>query len=209
MKTHPELLVRDALAALFVRAAAGDPEAHAKIDALSAWSRGEAAPPELAAEDGTPLFAAGALHERFAEQGAYVRDRARRFSAACAWLAAEGVSADPLERAGAAWDAGLFFEVHEIVEPVWLESRGPERPLLQGVIMAGAALHHLSRGNLAGARGLLGDAALRLAEAPADARFALRRFAAGLRELRDAIEAGTVSDIDDIDELPRLERADA
>ncbi len=209
MKTHPELLVRDALAALFVRAAIGDADARARIDALLAWSRGEAAPPDIATEDGSPLFASNALHERFADQDRYVRDRAGRFAAACAWLAAEGSSDDPLERARAAWDAGLFFEVHEIVEPVWLETRGAERPLLQGVIMAGAALHHLSRGNLAGARGLLGDAARRLAEAPADARFALRRFAAGLRELHDAIEAGTVRDIADIAELPRLERADA
>ncbi len=207
MKTHPELLVRDALAAVFVAAVAGDPEARAQIDALSDWARGAAPAPEIVAEDGTPLFEAAALAARFADQDAYTRDRARRFAEACRWLHQENAWGDPLERARAAWDAGLFFEVHEIVEPVWLETRGPEREVLQGVIMAGAALHHLTRGNLAGARGLLGDAARRLHEAPGEQRFDLVGFADGLERLRAGIEDGSITHADDLAELPRLERA--
>ncbi len=210
MKTHPDLLVRDALATLFVAAAAGNADARAQVDALRHWSEGEPVRPELRAEDGGPLFdEAGRLVPRFAALETYVRDRAGRFAAACAWLASDGDGDDPLERARAAWDAGLFFEVHEIIEPVWLEESGPRRELLQGVIMAGAALHHLTRGNLAGARGLLGEAARRLATAPAEGRLDLGGFGRGLERLRDAIEGGVIRSIADVEELPTLERTDA
>lgn len=207
MKTHPELLVRDALAGEFVAAAAGDAGARARIDELADWARGAGAPPQIDVEDGTPLFEERDLAARFSGQDDYARDRARRFAAACAWIGEADAWDDPLERARAAWDAGLFFEVHEIVEPVWLETRGPEREVLQGVIMAGAALHHLTRGNLAGARGLLGDAARRLHEAPGEQRFDLVGFADGLERLRAGIEDGSITHADDLAELPRLERA--
>ena len=207
MKTHPELLVRDALAAVFVAAAAGDAQACTQIDGLSDWARGAAPPPEIAVEDGGPLFKGAALAERFAGQDAYTRDRAQRFAEACRWLREDDAWDVPLERARAAWDAGLFFEVHEIVEPVWLETRGAERVGLQGVIMAGAALHHFTRGNLAGARGLLGDAARRLHEAPRDGNFDLAGFADGLQRLRAGIEDGSIAQVGDLAELPRLERA--
>jgi predicted metal-dependent hydrolase len=206
-KTHPHLLVRDALAELFVAAAAGEVQARADVSALAAWRRGEGSPPELRAEDRSPLFAPdGALAPDFAELEPYVRDRAARFAAACAWLDTDERRANVLERAGAAWDAGLFFEVHEIVEPVWLETTGPARENLQGVIMAGAALHHLSNGNLAGARGLLGDAARRLEAGPEDKHFDLKAFAQGLANLRTAIDSGTIRSAEDVEELPLLER---
>lgn len=205
MKTHPHLLARDALAALFVRAASGEALALHEIRALERWARGDGAPPEITAEDGTPLFdEVGGLGKRFAELGPWVRDRARRFAAACTWIQGEASQDDPLERARAAWDAGLFFEVHEIVEPVWLEESGPRRELYQGVIMAGAALHHLSQENLAGARGLLGEAARRLEHAE-HGRLDLRGFARGLLRLRDEIGAGRVRRIGDVTDLPALE----
>ena len=206
MKTHPELLVRDALATVFVAATAGDAAAQQQIDALDRWSRGEPARPHFHSEAGEALFTEDGLAPRFAALDSYVRDRARRFAAACAWLSDGDRRREPLERARAAWDAGLFFEVHEIVEPVWLEEQGAQRELLQGVIMAGAALHHLSRGNLAGARGLLGDAARRLSVGEDDPRFAFGRFAEGLDRLRDGIESGTIRGIEDVADLPLLER---
>jgi len=206
-KTHPHLLVRDALANLFVAAAAGDVQARADVAALAAWGRGEGSPPDLHAEDRSPLFTAdGSLAPAFAELEPYVRDRSVRFAAACAWLDTDERCSDVLERAGAAWDAGLFFEVHEIVEPVWLETTGAARENLQGVIMAGAALHHLSNGNLAGSRGLLGDAARRLEAGPDDEHFNLKSFAQGLANLRTAIDSGAIRSAEDIEELPLLER---
>ena len=207
MKTHPHLLVRDVLAALFVSAAAGEPEARAQVTALGDWCEGRGAPPPLRVEDGRALFDdAGELAAPFAGADAYLRDRAARFAAACAWIERDQSARDPVERARAAWDAGLFFEVHELLEPVWLnQPEGPRRELLQGLIMAGAALHHLTLGNTAGARGLLGDAARRLAGA-ADARLDLAAFASGLTALREAVVRGDVRVISDVDEPPRLER---
>ena len=208
MKTHPHLLVRDALAATFVAASAGEPGALAQIAALASWCADGTPPPGIAAEDGRALFEGAALAEPFAPLEPYVRDRARRFEAACAWIERDGSADQPLERARAAWDAGLFFEVHELLEPVWLAETGPERERLQGLIMAGAALHQLSCGKTAGARGLLSDASRRLLadEEPCD--FDLAQFAHGLARLRSGIDDGDISGIEDIHDLPRLEPID-
>jgi hypothetical protein len=206
MKTHPHLLVRDALAELFVRSAAGDSDARRDVAALHAWSLGGGDPPEIRAEDGAALFEGKELAATFEALDDYARDRARRFAAACSWLADEPRASDPLEQARAAWDAGLFFEVHELIEPVWLEAKGARRELLQGVIMAGAAMHHLSEGNLAGARGLLGDASKRLADCGDAEAMNFSAFARELGALRERILSGSVRDIADVGDLPRLER---
>ena len=210
MKTHPHLLLRDALAALFVRAARGDGEALAAVGQLESWSGGATPGVQLGAlraEDGALLFEAGGqLAERFEPLADYVRDRARRFSAACHWIQAERSADDALECARAAWDAGLFFEVHELVEPVWLDERTERRAALQGIIMAGAALHHLVQGNLAGAGSLLGDAARHLETAPRDERFDLETFAKGLAQIGERVKAGEIRGIDDLESLPRIRR---
>lgn len=209
MKTHPHLLLRDALAALFVRAAAGDTAARQTLAALARWAAGERPGAELLAlrvgeDTPEPLFDATGLAARFAAQDAYARDRARRLTAALGWIADGKLTGDPLQCARAAWDAGLFFEVHEILEPVWLGEAPPRRDALQGVIMAGAALHHLCSGNLAGAKSLLRDAARHLERAPGALPLDLARFARELDALGDALERGTVRSADDLREPPAL-----
>ncbi len=213
MKTRPTLLLRDALAALFVRAARGDREALAAVGELQSWtdgSLGGTARAQLAglrAEDGAALFdAGGELAERFEPLADYVRDRARRYSAACHWIQEGRNADDAIECARAAWDAGLFFEVHELVEPVWLDDRSERRPALQGIIMAGAALHHLVEGNLAGAGSLLSDAARHLEAAPRDERFDLESFAKGLARIGERVKAREIVGIEDLESLPRIER---
>lgn len=209
VKTHPHLLVRDALAELFVHAARGDAEALETVWELERWSRGEKRGSRLGvlvAEDAAPLFAGDALAERFEPLDAWVRDRAERFAAACRWIEAEGSSDDAVECARAAWDAGLFFEVHELIEPVWLEERGERRTGLQGLIMAGAALHHLAEGNLAGAGSLLRDAARHLEAASRDGHFDLESFARELARIGERVRSGEIGAIEDLGELPRLER---
>jgi predicted metal-dependent hydrolase len=60
--------------------------------------------------------------------------------------------------AGAAlFDAGLYFEVHEALEPYWMRSAGDEREALQGLIQLAVGFQHLVNGNLSGARALLRD----------------------------------------------------
>lgn len=213
MKTHPHLLVRDALAAVFVAASAGEREACEIVDELAGWAEGHSpgpGPERLRSEDGSPLLEAdGSVAKRFAALESYIRDRARRFSPACEWLRSDGLEGDPLERARAAWDAGLFFEVHEILEPIWAEAQGEQRTTLQALIMAGAAMHHLVEGNMFGARGLLRDAAARLADAARHERLDLESFGAALATVADAIDAKTVSRVEDLTEIPRLETRDA
>jgi predicted metal-dependent hydrolase len=90
--------------------------------------------------------------------------RARRASEALA--DAPPLRRDDVEAALAAarrlFDAGLFFEVHEVLEPLWAAASGETRDTLQGVIQAAVGWQHLANGNVAGARALLTDGAARL-----------------------------------------------
>jgi hypothetical protein len=211
MKTRADLLLRDALAGLFVAACTGDARAQDAIVALDAWAkddltvgrRGDLA--ALRAENGRPIFAPdGQLGPEFALLSGYARDRARRFVAALRWLGAEGGVGDLLRAARAAWDAGLFFEVHELLEPEWLRASGARKTTLQGLILAGAGLHHLVGANRAGAVGLLRDAARKLAESPRLDAFDLAAFGRGMEELAEQIAAGTVGSAADVKDLPRF-----
>jgi predicted metal-dependent hydrolase len=52
------------------------------------------------------------------------------------------------------WNAGLFFELHELLESFWRETRGRERTAIKGLIQAAGVYVHSERGNLQAARGL-------------------------------------------------------
>jgi hypothetical protein len=93
-----------------------------------------------------------------------------RERAACAAAALEGrplgsarpAVAEALERAATLFDAGLYFETHEVLEPLWQEARGDPRESLQGLIQIAVGYQHRSNANLAGARSLLREGAARL-----------------------------------------------
>jgi len=212
MKTRADLLLRDTLAALFVSASLGDAATRTGVEALRRWADEPVlAPAELAqltglrAENQHPLFTAqGDLAGEFAPLAPYARDRARRFAAALGWLADDGHVGDALAAARAAWDAGLFFEVHELLEPEWLRAEGPRKTALQGLILAGAGLHHLVGANRAGAAGLLRDCARRLAESPRLDACDLSAFGRGMAELAAHIADGRVSGPQDVTDLPRF-----
>jgi hypothetical protein len=61
-----------------------------------------------------------------------------------------------------AFNAGRFYEAHELWEEVWLETPNPDKKFLQGLIQVAAAFHHFSRANLRGARNLLRAGLLKL-----------------------------------------------
>jgi uncharacterized protein len=63
---------------------------------------------------------------------------------------------EQLDRGIAHFNAGEFFEAHEVWEALWLRATVEEKPFLQGIIQIAAAFHHLKRGNLPGAKSLLG-----------------------------------------------------
>jgi hypothetical protein len=92
-------------------------------------------------------------------------DRARRAAAATrAW---EDRGGDEmvrlLRRAAALANHGLFFEVHELLEPAWFRAGEPARTALQGLIQVAVAFHHLENGNREGARSLLTEGVAKLA----------------------------------------------
>jgi predicted metal-dependent hydrolase len=92
------------------------------------------------------------------------------------------------------FNAGRYFESHEVWERLWLRAAGTDRLLLQGLIQAAAAMLHLERGNLRGARSLVGKSWMNLANAPD--RFmgvSLVGFAKALESYASAAEVGDSS----------------
>ena len=67
-----------------------------------------------------------------------------------------------LDHAATLFAAGLYFEVHEVLEPHWMRAEGRTRQALQGLIQAAVGYQHLANGNLEGARALLHDGAAKL-----------------------------------------------
>ncbi|MBI2362003.1 MAG: DUF309 domain-containing protein [Elusimicrobia bacterium] len=82
------------------------------------------------------------------------------------------------------FDAGRYFECHELLEEVWRRSAGAEKLFLQGLIQAAAACHKRAQGGSAGYEYLVGRARKNLAKAPADRRAWVERFLEELGEER-------------------------
>jgi predicted metal-dependent hydrolase len=119
-------------------------------------------------------------------------ERARRASAAVAGRPLRAPATDlatALHDAAALFDAGLHFEVHELLEPYWSTSEGATREALQGLIQAAVGFQHLANGNLAGARSLLTDATGRLHGRKLLGRD-LDTFARGLVQAVEAVDRG-------------------
>jgi DUF309 family protein family protein len=95
-----------------------------------------------------------------------------------------------LDRAAALANHGLFFEVHELLEPVWFRAADPTRTALQGLIQIAVGFHHLENGNREGARSLLVLGLAKTAEAGAALPLDLRRWLPGLRAVLAGLAAG-------------------
>jgi hypothetical protein len=109
----------------------------------------------------------------------YIENRRRAFErlfeASCS-----GQKTELLGLAAALWNAGLFFEVHEVVENVWLTATGSRRQALKGLVQAAGSYVHHEAGRTA--------VAARLG----------RKAAANLRS-----SAGALGEISNIEELIR------
>ena len=64
------------------------------------------------------------------------------------------------------FNAGEFFECHEVLEELWRQERRPIRELYQGILQVGVGFYHLGRGNFRGAVNLLGYGLTRLHRVP-------------------------------------------
>ncbi|MBI3087794.1 MAG: DUF309 domain-containing protein [Candidatus Omnitrophica bacterium] len=77
--------------------------------------------------------------------------------------------ADPRLREGIAlYNHHRFFECHEVLERLWLDTTGPAKDFYKGLIQAAVAFHHWSKGNPAGAKTLARSAAGYLKRYPPD-----------------------------------------
>ena len=110
------------------------------------------------------------------------------------WSASAGESDSPsdldmaLRKATLLFNRWCFFEVHEVLEPVWMEEVGDVKRFLQGLIQAAVALYHLGRGNVAGARSLLTEGLAKLSpHRPSFIGVELEEFVAGLEACRAAV----------------------
>jgi Domain of unknown function (DUF309) len=120
--------------------------------------------------------------------------------------AAEPTRAETLEAAAALFDAGLFFEVHELLEPHWFRATGRDREALQGLIQVAVGFQHLVNGNRRGALALLHDGAAKLG-AGVLGDLPLEEFAAGARACGAAITARETAAPFDWGSVPRFPRA--
>jgi predicted metal-dependent hydrolase len=115
----------------------------------------------LAAVAAAPETWLGADEARWAPLLAARARRASEALAARAPAAGHGLP-EALEAAATLWQAGLYFEVHELLEPLWTAAQGVTREALQGVIQVAVGWQHLANDNVAGARSLLVEGAARL-----------------------------------------------
>jgi uncharacterized protein len=77
---------------------------------------------------------------------------------------------EKFERGVTDFNAGRFFEAHEVWEELWLGAAEPEKTFLQGLIQVAAAFHHHARENPRGTRSLLAAGIAKLARCPDDFR---------------------------------------
>lgn len=95
-----------------------------------------------------------------------------------------------LEDAAYLFNGGLFFEVHEVLEAVWLTQGEGIRLLLQGLIQIAVGFHHLENRNLRGALSLLEEGIGKVKEYdPDQSRLELDQFVAQIEHARRSIES--------------------
>ena len=105
-------------------------------------------------------------------------------------IRSEGVLERAMKEAVCLFNEGLFFEVHEVLEAVWLKEEGQVRLLLQGLIQIAAGFHHLENNNFKGALSLLKEGREKAVEFGAVC-FGLEpdRFLEQVKACYDSIEA--------------------
>ena len=114
------------------------------------------------------------------------RARRRRAPAAAGTLEAA------LLQAAVLFQAGLFFEVHEVLEDVWRGLTGARRIFVQGLIQIVVGMHHLAHGNATGAAALFERGRAKLVErGPVVEGLEVEPLLAGLVTWQAAARAGT------------------
>jgi uncharacterized protein len=108
----------------------------------------------------------------------------------------------------AQFNRGEFFEQHETLEDAWIAETDPIRYLYQGILQVGVGLYHLERGNLQGARGMMGKGIVQLEPfRPRCLGVDIERFVAQARRCLQSIETLTDETLATFDRslMPRVE----
>ena len=132
-----------------------DPRARNTLSALVRFCgepEGAPAPPEVVSEFPAALHNE---HRRFREELCERTLRAWEVVRDRPLAGGEPALAEALNQAADLFDAGLYFEVHELLEAYWMRSEGATREALQGLIQIAVGFQHLVNGNLEGAGMLL------------------------------------------------------
>jgi hypothetical protein len=151
-------------------------------------ARSHACPPELVEQRDGALRIKSGWRQHAAEMAERAA-RARRALGERPLDPADVSLETALTQAAILFDARLYFEMHELLEPHWMRGQGDERLGLQGLIQVAVGLHHLSNGNAAGASALLHDGTAKL----------LGREVHGLR--LDAFARALVRCLDEVNRL--------
>jgi uncharacterized protein len=77
---------------------------------------------------------------------------------------------EQFQRGISLFNAGEFFEAHEVWEEIWLAEAEPEKTFLQGLIQIAAAFHHYCRENTDGTETLLAAGIVKLSRFPREHR---------------------------------------
>jgi len=81
----------------------------------------------------------------------YIEDRLNRYDKALTKILKKNIS-EIVEQSEVLWDLQLYYEMHEILEGIWLESAGARRKALQGLIRAAGMKIHADQGRHKAAR---------------------------------------------------------
>jgi hypothetical protein len=93
---------------------------------------------------GAEEVAAGYRRQNLAKQYLdYIDERLKRYGLALKILSED---CGLLDQAAVFWDLELFFEVHEILEPAWMDATGDQKRLLQALIRAAGVYINLELG---------------------------------------------------------------
>jgi len=106
------------------------------------------------------------LYPEFRDHAGYAARRAEKYWAVVGHLIQQERMPEGVEGAVAqgvlVFNAGLFFEYHELLEDPWRAEVGDRKRFLQGLIQVAVGLHHWENGNYTGAVLLLREGAERL-----------------------------------------------
>jgi len=89
---------------------------------------------------------------------AYIEKRLNSYKRCLAIIRRDGIT-DRFQQALILWDENLFYEVHEVLESLWMQAQGAERMGLQAIIRAAGVYVHLAQGHLTAARSMADKAA--------------------------------------------------